>query len=73
MASGDYGGTGLGLAIVRKIMEDHGGEVLLEDNEGGGAKVSLVLCARLKGKPINDEEEADNVVSLATEIAGHGV
>ena len=36
-------GTGLGLAIVRKIMEDHKGRLLLEDAEGGGARVSLVL------------------------------
>lgn len=35
-------GTGLGLAIVKKIMEDHKGEVILYDNEGGGAVVSLV-------------------------------
>lgn len=66
-------GTGLGLAIVRKIMEDHGGEVLLEDREGGGARVSMVLSARLKGKPMGDDQEKDNAVSLEAEIAGHGV
>jgi two-component system, NtrC family, nitrogen regulation sensor histidine kinase NtrY len=36
-------GTGLGLAIVKKIMEDHHGELLLEDREGGGARVCLVF------------------------------
>jgi len=36
-------GTGLGLAIVKKIMEDHGGELTLEDRVGGGARVSLVF------------------------------
>lgn len=36
-------GTGLGLAIVKKIMEDHGGQLQLEDREGGGARVSLVF------------------------------
>jgi two-component system nitrogen regulation sensor histidine kinase NtrY len=38
-------GTGLGLAIVRKIMEDHGGELILEDRAGGGARVSLIFRA----------------------------
>jgi two-component system nitrogen regulation sensor histidine kinase NtrY len=36
-------GTGLGLAIVKKIMEDHYGELVLEDRDGGGARVSLVF------------------------------
>ena len=36
-------GTGLGLAIVKKIMEDHGGTLTLEDREGGGARVGLVI------------------------------
>jgi two-component system nitrogen regulation sensor histidine kinase NtrY len=34
----------LGLAIVKKIMEDHQGELLLEDREAGGARVTLVFA-----------------------------
>ncbi|MBK8211004.1 MAG: PAS domain-containing sensor histidine kinase [Rhodospirillales bacterium] len=40
-------GTGLGLAIVKKIMEDHNGDLLLEDREGGGARVTLVFSEAL--------------------------
>lgn len=32
----ETGGTGLGLAIVRSITEAHGGEVTLENRQGGG-------------------------------------
>ncbi|MBN8925014.1 MAG: PAS domain-containing sensor histidine kinase [Rhodospirillales bacterium] len=40
-------GTGLGLAIVKKIMEDHGGSLLLDDRaEGPGAVASLTLPLR---------------------------
>src|SRR4029079_13054970 len=54
-------GTGLGLAIVRKILEDHGGELLREDGdkntnadgEGGGVKgaiLPLIFPLRRPGK-----------------------
>jgi len=40
-------GTGLGLAIVKKIMEDHKGALLLTDNPGGGAVVTLTWPPQL--------------------------
>jgi two-component system nitrogen regulation sensor histidine kinase NtrY len=44
-------GTGLGLAIVKKIMEDHGGQVTLDDRpDGPGTVAALVLpCVRETG------------------------
>lgn len=36
-------GTGLGLAVVKKIVEEHGGWVLLEAPNAGGAKIVIRL------------------------------
>lgn len=44
-------GTGLGLAIVKKIIEEHGGKIMIENQLGGGAcvTVSLPLIEEVQG------------------------
>jgi two-component system nitrogen regulation sensor histidine kinase NtrY len=60
-------GTGLGLAIVKKIMEDHSGELVLEDRVPNGALISLVI------RPSSDIQLADeNTSNLRTEMNAHG-
>jgi PAS domain S-box-containing protein len=36
-------GTGLGLPIVKKITEEHGGNISIENNPEGGAQITLIL------------------------------
>ncbi len=64
-------GTGLGLAIVKKIMEDHRGDLVLEDREGGGASVRLVFS--VTAPPISDSTTQEGDASLNAEAAAaHG-
>ncbi len=39
----DTGGTGLGLSIAQTAIENHGGQLFLEDSDLGGLKVRVVL------------------------------
>ncbi|HIJ38626.1 MAG TPA: PAS domain-containing sensor histidine kinase [Rhodospirillaceae bacterium] len=49
-------GTGLGLAIVKKIMEDHAGELILEDLDGGGVCASLVFKNRADLSNLDEQQ-----------------
>jgi two-component system, NtrC family, nitrogen regulation sensor histidine kinase NtrY len=44
-------GTGLGLAIVKKIIDEHGGRVVLDNAPPGGARVTLHFPAIPAAKP----------------------
>jgi two-component system nitrogen regulation sensor histidine kinase NtrY len=67
-------GTGLGLAIVKKIMEDHHGDLILGDREGGGASVTLVFRNRIEAaaEPADEAEAEAARADEAGKIAAHG-
>ena len=70
-------GTGLGLAMVKKIMEDHSGDLMLENREEGGARVTLVFMRVDDPAPNesgdDDAEDRDaDPMKVATEILAHG-
>ena len=51
-------GTGLGLAIVKRIMEEHGGVLILADNvDGLGAQVTLRFA------PIHTEQSLETITT----------
>jgi signal transduction histidine kinase len=47
-------GTGLGLAVVQRVVQDHRGEVRIEDAPGGGACFVIRLPLAPGGRPVDN-------------------
>ena len=74
-------GTGLGLAIVKKIMEDHNGDLFLEDRNGNGARAIMIFrnTKILSDSELTEnaseeieENSEDNSLTSATNLHAHG-
>jgi signal transduction histidine kinase len=63
MSAGKTNGTGLGLAIARKIIEDHGGEILLEKTSSQGT-VFLIRLPEHAAEVQNDPATVTRASSL---------
>lgn len=53
-------GTGLGLALVQRIVEDHGGRVLVDSVMDEGTSVSVILPIRQPEKETEERVEGEN-------------
>ncbi len=51
-------GTGLGLAVVKKIIQDHNGTLIMDNNPQGGAKITIAFY--LDGAKSNDKSTNDH-------------
>jgi two-component system nitrogen regulation sensor histidine kinase NtrY len=72
-------GTGLGLAIVKKIMEDHNADLVLEDGDSGGARVTLIFYPMVRslgvGQAMEDGMAAEpdaRPMKFATDMSANG-
>jgi len=61
---GKENGTGLGLAVVQKIVQDHGGEIVVERTVQGRTVFRIVLPGRLHDASRSASEPAIDVPSL---------
>lgn len=60
-------GTGLGLAIVKKILEDHGADIALTDDESGGAVVAITFsrdALKARFRRFSEKQDTDDLSNI---------
>src|SRR4029077_2710217 len=66
VSHGKENGTGLGLAVVQKIVQDHGGEIVVERTAEGRTVFRIVLPGRLQETFHNPTDHVLKVPSLVS-------
>jgi nitrogen-specific signal transduction histidine kinase len=65
VSEGKENGTGLGLTVVHKIVQDHGGEVVVERTSEEGTTFRLVLPRPAPTAAANEQGSGEDSVPAA--------
>jgi PAS domain S-box-containing protein len=69
----EYGGTGLGLAITKKIINEMGGNLMIESTPGLGSKFYFDLIFKTIDVPENIEKESAETHKLEMPVFDHEI
>ncbi len=61
--AGDMGGTGLGLSITKNLIELHGGDIWLENNDNGGSVFKFTIPALKSAKAAVNRIELHDAIN----------
>jgi len=65
-------GTGLGLAIVKKMIEEHFGQIKIENNQSGGACITITLPIDNSTEKSNQNNENNVKKRIKKQVASSG-